>query len=289
MAGLAIDIGATKMAAGIVDESGTLLDHAQTPTIHGQGAEVLYAGLLSMVRDVLASSGATASWCGVGCAGPMERNGERVSPINIPTWQAFALRQRLRDDLGIDVAIDIDTKALALGEGWCGAARGVNNFMAMVVSSGIGGGIVVDGHILDGRSGNAGHIGHIVAVPGGRRCVCGVRGCLEAEVSGIAILAKTGRPAEEADTGFRQEVGRLVGASVAQAVTLLDLDLVLIAGSVALGYGDDFFGPAQEALEENLGMTYTKGAKIRPAGLGATGPLIGAAGIARARGLFEPQ
>ena len=153
MAGLAIDIGATKMAAGIVDESGTLIDHAQTPTIHGQGAEVLYAALLSMVRDVLASSGVTVSWCGVGCAGPMERNGERVSPINIPTWQAFALRQRLRDDLGIDVAIDIDTKALALGEGWCGAARGVNNFMAMVVSSGIGGGIVVDGHILDGAAG----------------------------------------------------------------------------------------------------------------------------------------
>lgn len=286
MFGLAIDIGASKIAAGIVNEQGDLVAHSQVPTTHAEGPEALYQSVVGLAREVIANQGKAVKWCGVGCAGPLTHGGESVSPINIPTWKGFPLLRRLQEDMQVPVALDLDAKALALGEGWRGGAQGVSNFMAMVVSSGIGGGIVVDGTILDGNTGNAGHIGHIVAVPGGRLCVCGVRGCLEAEASGLAILAKTGKPAEEADVALRRFVGALVGATVAQAVTLLDLNLVLVAGSVALGYGEDFFGPAQEALNRHVGMTYTTGVRIAPAGLGARAPLIGAAGIARSRGLF---
>ncbi len=94
---------------------------------------------------------------------------------------------------GLPTFVDNDAKALALGEGWVGAAVGYADYIALVVSTGIGGGIVLDGRLLNGRLGNAGHIGHVVVVPDGRVCSCGSRGCLEAEASGTALEALTGR------------------------------------------------------------------------------------------------
>ena len=122
----------------------------------------------------------------------MLRGGVAVSPLNIPAWRDFPLRSELEglpSLAAIPVFVDNDAKALALGEAWAGAGRGVEHFLAMVVSTGIGGGIVLDGRVLDGRSGNAGHIGHVVVEPSGRRCRCGSQGCLEAEASGSAIEA----------------------------------------------------------------------------------------------------
>ena len=107
-----------------------------------------------------------------------------MSPLNIPGWRDFPLRRRLAEALGVAVHIDNDAKALALGEGWRGAARGERDFIAMVVSTGVGGGIVLDGRLLDGADGNAGHIGHVIVEPDGRLCACGGQGCLEAEASG---------------------------------------------------------------------------------------------------------
>ena len=133
-----------------------------------------------------------------------------------------------------------------------GAARGTHDYLAMVVSTGIGGGIVLDGRLLDGSGGNAGHIGHVVVEPDGRRCACGGRGCLEAEASGTAIAAVTGRPPAEADAAVRRRCGTLVGRAVASVANLLDLQLAVVAGSVALGYGDDFFGAAQDELRSAL-------------------------------------
>src|ERR1700722_4854385 len=108
----------------------------------------------------------------------------------------------------------------------------------MVVSTGVGGGIVLDGRLLNGRLGNAGHIGHIVVVPGGRECVCGSRGCLEAEASGTALAAMTGRPARVAPQEWVDRTGMLVGRAIATVVDLLDLSLAVVSGSVALGFGE---------------------------------------------------
>src|SRR5207248_7729092 len=130
----------------------------------------------------------------VGCGGPMAPGGEAVSPLNIPAWRDFPLRRRLAELTGLPVFVDNDAKALALGEGWVGAAAGERDFIAMVVSTGVGGGIVLDGRLLDGRDGNAGHIGHVNVEPDGHVCGCGARGCLEAEASGTAIRRITGRP-----------------------------------------------------------------------------------------------
>jgi glucokinase len=209
----------------------------------------------------------------------MTRGGESVSPLNIPAWRGFPLRQRLCDHTGLSVFVDNDAKALALGEGWRGAAAGESNFIAMVVSTGVGGGIVLDGRLLDGHEGNAGHIGHVIVVPDGRVCACGGRGCLEAEASGTAILAVTGRPPSEASDDVIERTGRLVGRAVASTANLLDLQLAVVAGSVALGFGAPFFAAAQAEIDRLARLEFSRGTRIVPAGLGADGPLIGAAAV----------
>jgi glucokinase len=274
---LAVDIGGTKVAAGIVTSTGELVTRAERPTPAKAEADAVFGAVLAAVGEVRAGSEVA---CGVGCGGPMEPGGTAVSPLNIPGWRGFPLRDRLASELGLPVHIDNDAKALTLGEWWRGAARGETDFVAMVVSTGVGGGIVLDDRLLDGAAGNAGHIGHVIVVPDGRQCVCGARGCLEAEASGTAIAARTGRPAAEAPVDERQRAGRLVGRAVASVANLLDLRLAVVAGSVALGYGDDFFGAAQAELDRSARISFAAGAQIRPAGLGDAGPLVGAAAVA---------
>lgn len=273
---LAVDIGGTKLAAARVGDDGTIEARAMAPTPTGDG-ETVFAALAAVVAQV--RSGDEAG-CGVGTGGPMTLDGESVSPLNIPGWRRFPLRSRLAAEVGIPVHVDNDAKALALGEGWLGAATGVRDYIALVVSTGVGGGIVLDGRLLDGADGNAGHLGHVIVEPHGAPCVCGARGCLEAEASGTGIAQRIGRPAVEADIDERARAGTLVGRAIASVANLLDLRLAVVAGSVALGYGDDFFGPAQAELDRSARIEFARGARIVPGGLGPDGPLVGAAAVA---------
>jgi glucokinase len=273
---LAVDFGGTKLAAGRVDRHGVLVAQRAVPTPVGGTAGELWevlAGLVSSVRS------GDETVVGVGCGGPMEPGGATVSPLNVPAWRVFPLRDRLGALTGLPVHIDNDAKALALGEGWVGAARGVRNYVAMVVSTGVGGGIVLDGRLLDGATGNAGHIGHVIVEPGGRICACGAQGCLEAEASGPSIRATTGLDPQDVGEDVRRRVGTLVGRAVATVANLLDLRLAVVAGSVALGYGATFFDAAQAELDARSRIEFSRGARIRPAGLGDSGPLVGAAAV----------
>ncbi len=280
MAVLAIDVGGTKLATGVVDDAGAILERDQRPTVADGTGDRLLADLVELVRGLGSTLLASCTAVGVGCGGPMTSGGEEVSPLNIPAWRSFPLRSRLAEEFGMPVFIDGDAKALARAEGWIGAAAGVDNFVAMVVSTGVGGGIVLDGRMLDGARGNAGHIGHIVVEPEGRRCQCGAQGCLEAEASGTAIAAITGRPAAEADRAVRERTGLLVGRAVASTANLLDLRLAVVSGSVALGFGELFFDAAQAEIDRTATLDYSAGTRIVPGGLGDQGPLVGAAAVA---------
>ena len=273
---MAVDIGGTKLAAGLVTHDGEVVTSATAPSRADDG-EALFSVLWSLVDAVGGDGEVTV--CGVGCGGPMTAGGEAVSPLNIPAWRGFPLRQRLAEAIGVPTFVDNDAKALALGEGWRGAAAGERNFIAMVVSTGVGGGIVLDGRLLDGADGNAGHIGYLNVEPEGRLCVCGARGCLEAEASGTAIAALTGRPAAEAGPAVVERTGRLVGRAVASVANLCDLRLALLAGSVALGFGEPFFAAARAELGARARLSFSRGVRIGPAGLGSVGPLVGAAAV----------
>ena len=282
---LAVDIGGTKLAAGLVRLDGTLVERAAVPTRNGPAApgddERLWGDLAGLVEGVAALVGAGDRLvvCGAGCGGPMSPGGEQVSPLNIEAWRGFPLRTRLAELTGLATFVDNDAKALALGEGWVGAAAGCANFLAMVVSTGVGGGIVLEGRLLDGRLGNAGHIGHVIVEPDGRACPCGGRGCLEAEASGTAIAAITGRSPREASAEVIERVGTLVGRAIASVVNLLDLPLAVVSGSVALGYGEPFFRAAQAEMDLRCRLEFARGARVVPGGLGDAGPLVGAARV----------
>jgi glucokinase len=278
---LAVDVGGTKIEAGVVDGSGRIVSEARVPTPDTSDPEEVFDALSSVVDTARADCSAAPLVCGVGCGGPMTEGGATVSPLNIRAWRGFPLRRRLADKVALPTVVDNDAKALALGEGWLGTARGATDYLAMVVSTGIGAGIVLDGHLLEGRTGNAGHIGHVVVVPDGRPCRCGGQGCLEAEASGLAIEARTGRPPSEASEEVRRATGTLVGRAVGSVANLLDLELALVAGSVALGFGDVFFAAAQEEIVRRCGLDFSRATRILPAGLGPAGPLLGAAALGR--------
>ncbi len=277
---LAVDIGGTKLAVAAVGPDGRVLVEDRAPT-QGAGAEQLFDTLGELVGSTLAASPRAPVAIGVGCGGPMSTARGTVSPLNIAQWREFPLAARLAERFELPVRVDNDAKALALGEGWRGAARGVSNYLAMVVSTGVGGGIVLDGRLLDGDDGNAGHLGHVIVDPLGRACVCGARGCLEAEVSGTAIAAITGGLPEDAPLAIRIRCGRLVGRAVASVANLLDLRLAVVAGSVALGYGPTFFEAANAELERCARLEFSAGARIVASGCGRHGPLLGAAAVAR--------
>ncbi len=280
---LAVDIGGTKFEVGVVASDGSILSRARTATPPDADASTLFAALTDLIDPLLAGQDRPSVEllaCGVGTGGPMTRHGATISPINIGGWREFPLGDLLAAHTGLATVVDNDAKALALAEGWLGAARGCTDHMAMVVSTGVGGGIVLDGRLVDGAQGNAGHVGHICVVPDGRRCGCGARGCLEAEASGTAIAAITGAPASQAPPEIITRTGMLVGRAAASVANLLDLGLITVAGSVALGYGEPFFAAAQAELEERSRIEFARGARIIPARLGADGPLIGAAAVA---------
>ena len=201
--------------------------------------------------------------------------------------EGFPCGHALQELTGVPTFVDNDAKALALAEGWRGAAAEERNFIAMVVSTGIGGGIVLEGRLLGGRLGNAGHIGHVVVEPDGRPCVCGGRGCLEAEASGSSLAEITGQPAALAPPDVVERTGTLVGRAVASVVNLLDIPLAVVSGSVALGFGTPFFDAAQREVELRCGLEFARGARVVPGGLGDRGPLVGA-GCVGWRGLDGP-
>ncbi len=274
---LAVDIGGTKFAVGAVDADGRILDQRRVPR-----PDLDEEGLIGVVFDLLDDLERPDGLlgCGIGCGGPMTAGGELVSPLNIPAWRDVPLRARVAAHVEVPTWCDNDAKALALAEGWVGAAAGVDDYLAMVVSTGVGGGIVLDGRLLDGAAGNAGHIGHVVVADDGRALPDHVTGVLEAEASGTALAHHHGRPAAELDLEVRVETGRLVGRAVGSVANLLDLRLAVVAGSVALGFGEDFFAAAQAEVDRICQLDFSRGTRIVPAGLGADGPLIGAAAVA---------
>ncbi len=296
---LGIDIGGTKLAAAVVDESGTVLSSGRRDTL-GQGSgEALFESLVELCQSVIGERAIGA--IGVGCGGPMRYPSGVVSPLNIPAWEEFPLRERLQQAFERPTIVDNDAKALALGERWRGAGRGSNNMLGMVVSTGVGGGIILDGRLLHGFAGNAGHIGHIIVWPGGPLCGCGARGCVEGAASGTGLVRRLGDAlasgvptslsagvsaidiAEAARAGdtLAQELyrtaGEAVGRGIASAAALLDLELVVIGGSIALRAWDLLGPPLRQEVARSARLDFTRDVRVAHAQLGDTAGLLGAA------------
>jgi len=295
---LALDVGGTKIAAGLVDRDGTLLHRRQRPTPEGD-AEAVWAAVESVLTEMLTETDGTVAAVGVASAGPVDIPGGTVSPINISAWRRFPIVERVADVTGVPVRLGGDGLCMALGEWWCGAGRGTQFMLGMVVSTGIGGGLVLDGAPYHGRTGNAGHVGHVVVEPDGAPCACGGRGCVETVASGphLALWARAHgwqtsadadakALAEAAERGdpvgvraFRRGAGA-VAATIASVAAVCDLDLVVVGGGVAKA-GAVLFDPLREALSTYAGLDFIRDLKVLPAALGGDAGLVGAAALVR--------
>jgi glucokinase len=182
---LTLDIGGTKIAAGLVDPSGVLVHSATLPTPNGEGAEQVWAVIERMIADAMRAAGGPIRGVGIGSAGPIDLAAGTANPINIPSWRDFPLRDRVAAAApGVPVQLAGDAVCMALGEHWRGAGRSARFLLGMVVSTGVGGGLVLDGVPYHGRTGNAGHVGHVVVELDGQPCSCGGHGCVETVAAG---------------------------------------------------------------------------------------------------------
>ncbi len=289
---LALDIGGTKLASAVVSADGTLAAERRAPTPHTDDPEALFAGVVELARASLDKGAVAIDAVGVGCGGPMRWPEGIVSPLHIRAWRDFPLRERLSSALALPCVVDNDAKAFALGEHWLGAGRGARAFLGIVVSTGVGGGIVLDGDLAHGASGQAGHIGHVLADggAGAPACACGATGCVEAIASGRALarrgsadaatLAQRARAGDAMAVELFADAGRALARGIASAAALLDLDRVVIGGGVGLGAWD-LFAPALGAeLATVARLSFTRGLDVRRAALGERAGLLGAAKLA---------
>jgi glucokinase len=297
---LALDIGGTKLAAAVVDRGGRVSAAARVPTPHGRrlDAETLWKTVVALLDRFTSGVGARSFvGIGVGCGGPMSWPSGHVSPLNIPAWRDFPLRERLAEMFpDVPVRVHNDAVCVAVGEHWRGAGRGRSNVLGMVVSTGVGGGLVLGGHLVDGASGNAGHIGHVVVDPAGPECECGGVGCLEAIARGPAIAAwarsqgwghakATARDvADDAARGHPVAVaalrraGEALGVAIASASHLLDVEVVAVGGGLSQA-GPLLFDPLEESFRRHARMEWVRAVRVVPAALGQEAGLVGAAAL----------
>ncbi len=289
---LALDVGGTKLAAGIVDATTADVRRSlRAPTPTG-GAEASIATMIALARELLEHE--SAGMIGVSFGGPVHQDGRTVRrSMHIAGWDDLPLADRLARELGLSAAVANDGDAAALGEARFGAGRGVRNLVYVTVSTGIGGGIVLDGRLYRGERAWAGEIGHLVLDPSGPVCSCGRLGCLEALASGTAIAREARRRSMPADSTAREVAqaaadgdvtaaeiwaGAMdwLGLGIASAANLLDPGRVVLGGGLT-DAGAQLFDPVREtvavrALDPEL--------EVVPTALGTSVGLVGAAAVA---------
>jgi glucokinase len=292
---LAIDVGGTKIAAGLADSRGALVHTAALPTPPGD-AEAVWAVAERLITQTAARTAVRG--VGISSAGPFHLATGTVSPLNIPGWRDFPIVDRVAALVpGVPVRLGGDGLCVALGEHRHGAGRGARFLLGMVVSTGVGGGLILDGTPYGGAGGNAGHVGHVVVELDGPPCACGGRGCVEAIASGpnLARWARehgwTAPPdasakelAEAAGAGNKlalKAFGRgatALAAMIASVAAVCELDLAVVGGGVA-NAGRLLFDPLREALDGYARLDFLRSLRVVPAQLGGAAGLVGAAAL----------
>lgn len=295
-AALAVDIGGTKIAAALVAPDGTLSRRHEVPTPAHDG-EAAWRAVEAAVDAVLDGDGAgTLAGVGVGAAGPVDRAARTTSPVNIDGWRGFPLGERFDARFGAGrVRIANDAVCMAVGEHWRGAGRGCDDMVGVVVSTGVGGGLILGGHPHVGPSGNAGHLGHATVDLDDDPCVCGGTGCVEAIASGPSLLrwalangfaGKPTVPAVAAAAAAGDPVavaafaraGRALGAAFAWLAATVDVRVAVVGGGVT-NAGDVLLAPVRAAVGRYAALGFTRGFEVRRAALGGDAGLVGAAAL----------
>ncbi|WP_369200401.1 ROK family protein [Streptomyces sp. PU-14G] len=319
---LALDIGGTKLAAGVVNADGTARAFAVCPTGVEDGPEACLKRLFDLGEDVLTRAGVDPAGLlgtGIGCGGPLDSaTGELIAPPHLPGWRDIPVTRLAEERFGAQAVLDNDGTAGAAGQWRFGVGRGCRHLLYLTVSTGIGGGVVLQGQTFRGAAGNGGEPGHVTVRSGGRRCdSCGRAGCLEAYASGTSIARRAAEAAAEARRrGESTVLGRTAGPTAAQVaeaarhgdavaarvwdetvellaggltslVNVFEPDLVVLGGGVTRA-GEQLLAPVRRLVAAQAMGPAAGAARIVRAARTDQAGVLGAAAIAFER-LTEPH
>jgi glucokinase len=268
---LGLDIGGTKLAAGVVDATGAVHGFVVAPTESSLGPDDVLQRLFELGRRAIAESG--YAWddvesIGIGCGGPLDSaNGVVSAPLHLPGWIDVHITDRASEALGRPAVLDNDATAAAVGEHRYGAGRGTRNLVYLTISTGVGGGVILDGRVHRGRSGNGGELGHVTVDWHGRRCHgCGRRGCIEAYCSGTSIaeraneagmhgataadVAQAARAGNDVAAKIWDETCEALASGITSIVNLFEPEIVVLGGGV-VRTGEQLLAPVRERVAEH--------------------------------------
>jgi glucokinase len=313
---IGVDIGGTKVAAGVVDGQGNIIErrHAATPSHSPIAVEDTIMSVVGQLRERH-----RVETVGIGAAGWVDTDQAVVRFSPHLAWRQEPLKQRLESKIDLPLIVDNDANAAAWAEYRFGAGKGASVMVCITLGTGIGGALVTGGQLFRGSYGMAGEWGHMITVPGGHRCECGNRGCWEQYASGNALvrdakeliassspvvqglLEAVGGPEQITGPAITDaavngeplarellaDIGRSLGTGIANLAAALDPELVVVGGGVSAA-GELLLAPAREAFERTLtGRGFRPQARIELARFRNDAGLIGAADLAR-HSLIEP-
>ena len=290
---LAVDIGATKAALGIVNEKFQILDKVEVPT--GAGTEI-WRDIEGASKSLLSKTDGNCIGVGIGSAGPLHLDDGQISPVNIPNWRKFPIVNKFASLVGTpNVVLHGDAMALAHAEYRLGAGQDANNMLGMVVSTGIGGGLILGGKLFTGVTGNASYFGHHTISFEGKQCTCGRIGCVETYASGPKMVEHAlsiGWQSEQHDFRNLAEAARkgdrlaiesidrgtlALANAIVNVLGILDINTVVIGGGVSQA-GDIYWNPLRKhVLHEAKFAGFLEEIELRPAKLDRDAGLLGAA------------
>ncbi|ESX14931.1 MULTISPECIES: ROK family protein [unclassified Mesorhizobium] len=305
---LAFDLGGTALRGALVESDGRIVAHASAPTLAGAGSEAVIGQIVALAGTLLREHPqANVAGIGVGAPGPLDpKAGIVIAPPTLAGWHDVPLIDILGRHFGLPVRLENDANAAALGEWRFGAGRGSGSLVFVTVSTGIGGGVVADGHIYHGRRGLAAEIGHMTITGEGDRCFCGAIGCFEAVASGTALGRRATRLTAPGDGSLLRRLSNdgdvsarhVVEAAKAGDANALDLieaeaqwlgigftnvlhlyspDLIVMGGGLSNGF--DLLAPSIRAVIQQRAMPAYRDVPIVQAELGDRAGLIGAASL----------
>ena len=318
---LGLDLGGTNVKAGVVDDNGSVISSRSVPTEAIQGPDVGVANIVNAGRQAVAAAGIPMDRIvavGLATPGTMDiPNGMLLEPPNLPGWMNYPIRDRVAAQLKRPTILQNDANAAAYGEYWAGSAKNVRSLLFYTLGTGLGGGVIVDDHIIEGEHSHGSELGHVILeMDDGRLCTSGQYGTAEAYVSATALL-KRFRDAldknavtsvrnrmdhgeeltpliisEEAERGdalsaeLIMEMARYLGATITTAVHVIDPAMVLLGGAMTFGRNDtavgrEFLNRVRQEFRKRTFATLAEKVRIEYAELGGDAGFIGAAGCAR--------
>lgn len=305
---LALDIGGTKLAVAVMTADGRTHAFLSEPTEKHRGPEAVIAHLFDMGRRSIAAAGLGApAAVGISCGGPLDaRAGVLTRPLHLPGWIDIPIVALATEEFGVPAVVENDATAAVLGEHRFGAARGADIALYLTLSTGVGGGSIIGGRLHRGAAGNGGEFGHVTVRSGGRDCLCGRRGCLEAYASGTSIavranelLVTTDRPsslreldvvrAEDVSAAARvgdavaaevwQETTEVLGQAVTDLVNVFEPNVVVLGGGVTRS-GSQLLDPVRTIVQDTAMPPAAARATVTLAGLGDEVCVVGAGALA---------